>query len=340
MHNIDDVNSILNAINEINLKPKKKNIDLVNAQIKIPKLNQDFKISPDVKKLIEDAEAYKKKLSSSTLQLNLIHPKNFISKTKNYDKTLEDIQSEIIKNIYTKFSKKIKKNTLKIIFNLHLKIKDLENKLENFQTKKEHSSNAEISTVKIKKEQLVNIEKNDINFKKEKNIKDDVITSLRIQDSTIGILNKKIETFKRNEEKFLLQIIDLEQDKTLLLLKEKKYEVLEIDKIFINNVKELLRVIYNRVEKHKKIFIDLKNYTTKVDRNSSFFKQNYENLIIENNETKKRLTIAKNQIVVHENNKQELLLSLSQLNKTLSKTNITAKISPLILSSEANISKK
>ena len=150
MHNIDDVNSILNAINEINLKPKKKNIDLVNAQIKIPKLNQDFKISPDVKKLIEDAEAYKKKLSSSTLQLNLIHPKNFISKTKNYDKTLEDIQSEIIKNLYTKFSKKIKKNTLKIIFNLHLKIKDLENKLENFQTKKEHSSNAEISTVKIK----------------------------------------------------------------------------------------------------------------------------------------------------------------------------------------------
>ena len=201
MHNIDDVNSILNAINEINLKPKKKNIDLVNAQIKIPKLNQDFKISPDVKKLIEDAEAYKKKLSSSTLQLNLIHPKNFISKTKNYDKTLEDIQSEIIKNLYTKFSKKIKKNTLKIIFNLHLKIKDLENKLENFQTKKEHSSNAEISTVKIKKEQLVNIEKNDINFKKEKNIKDDVITSLRIQDSTIGILNKKIETFKRNDEK-------------------------------------------------------------------------------------------------------------------------------------------
>ena len=45
MHNIDDINSILNAVNAINLKSKKRRINPDPVQNFIPKLNQDLKIS-------------------------------------------------------------------------------------------------------------------------------------------------------------------------------------------------------------------------------------------------------------------------------------------------------
>ena len=78
----------------------------------------------------------------------------------------------------------------------------------------------------------------------------------------------------------------------------------------------------------------------KKEQDSFFFKENYEKLIVENNNVKKRLAIAKEQIVIFESNKLDLLSSIDQLNEILSKTNTTVKISPLILSEEEKISKK
>ena len=60
MHNIDEINSILNAVNEINLKSKIKDINFGAEKNSIPKLNQDLKVSPDVDKIIKEAEEYKK----------------------------------------------------------------------------------------------------------------------------------------------------------------------------------------------------------------------------------------------------------------------------------------
>jgi len=48
-------------------------------------------------------------------------------------------------------------------------------------------------------------------------------------------------------------------------------------------------LIYKQVEKQKKIFIELKNYSIKAKLNSAFFKENYEKLIVENNKIKKIL---------------------------------------------------
>ena len=61
MHNIDNINSILSAVNEINLKSKKKSTIVEVKQNSIPKLNHNLKISSDVDKLIQEAEEFKKK---------------------------------------------------------------------------------------------------------------------------------------------------------------------------------------------------------------------------------------------------------------------------------------
>ena len=103
-------------------------------------------------------------------------------------------------------------------------------------------------------------------------------------------------------------------------------------KNFISNTKENLKLIYSQVEKQKKIFVDLKNYSIKIERDSSVYKENYEGLVIKNNDLKIKLKITKEQITDYETNKKDLLSALDQLNEILSKSNIVGNISPNKLS--------
>ena len=202
---------------------------------------------------------------------------------------------------------------------MNLEIKNLENKLNNFQQNKEKLVNKDKTTSKNKTIH---------NLKIKEVLKNDVVSSLKIQDSTIGILNEKIKIFKNTEEKLRLQIIDLELDKTILLKKNKKFDEFKEYSNIIINTKEKLKSIYKQVEKQKKLFINLKNHSLKIERNSFFFKENYEKLIVENNNVKKRLKIAKVQIVAFEKDKLDLLTSIHELNEIVSKTNISPLKSP------------
>ena len=202
---------------------------------------------------------------------------------------------------------------------MNLEIQNLENKLNNFQQNKEKLVNKDKTTSKNKTIH---------NLKIKEVLKNDVVTSLKIQDSTIGILNEKIKIFKNTEEKLRLQIIDLELDKTILLKKSKKFDEFKEYSNIIINTKEKLKSIYKQVEKQKKLFINLKNHSLKIERNSFFFKENYEKLIVENNDVKKRLKIAKDQIVAFEKDKLDLLTSIHELNEIVSKTNISPLKSP------------
>ena len=57
----ENISSILDAIDQINLKKKKRITKPSPTQLSIPKFNQDLTIPPDVDKLINEAEEYKKK---------------------------------------------------------------------------------------------------------------------------------------------------------------------------------------------------------------------------------------------------------------------------------------
>ena len=56
MHDVDDINSILEAVNKINSKLPKKSKNTLITQNFVPKLNQELRISPDVDRLIQEAE--------------------------------------------------------------------------------------------------------------------------------------------------------------------------------------------------------------------------------------------------------------------------------------------
>ena len=124
MLNIDSINSILAAVDEINLKKKKS----TNSKNFIPTLNKELKILPNIDILIQEAEEYQKKLLTKPLKDNLIQNENYKSAKKNDNKTFENTQKIIISN-------------------LHLEIKKLKKKIEYLQTDKEkffynkHSTN-------------------------------------------------------------------------------------------------------------------------------------------------------------------------------------------------------
>ena len=275
MYKTDDINSILNAINEINLKPKKKTSKIPSKQNFIPKLNQDLIIPLDVDKIIREAEEYKKKLLFKTSRVDLFQNKNDLIKTKNQNKIFEEAQG-------------------KIIFNLHSKIKDLEKQLENYQIEK--TKFLEKGKLILKDEVFESLKTQDPSINRlkkilsdnKKSITDEVVTFLKIQDTTITLLNKKIKQFKNIEERLRSQIIDLEQDKTILLEKVEKFSESKDYKNIISDTKENLKTIYRQVEKQKKIFLDLKNYSIKNERDFNFYKENYEKLIIENDDIKKK----------------------------------------------------
>ena len=287
MHDVDDINSILEAVNKINSKLPKKSKNTLITQNFVPKLNQELRISPDVDRLIQEAEKYKQNVSFELRQVDLAQNKNNL-KEKKYDETFDNIQAQIVDDLYSKFTKRFKKNTLKVIFNLRLEIKNLENKLENYEKQK-------IPTHKKKP------------------------------------LLKSEQLLINTEEKLRFRIIDLEQDKTILLQKIKKFDELNDYKNNIIITKEKLKSIYEQIKKQKIIFIDLTSYSKKIERGSFVFKESYEKLVIENSEIKKRLVIAKEQITTHEKNKLDLMQSINQLNEILSKENIVSNISPLKL---------
>ena len=239
----DNILSILNAIDKINLKPKKKKTNNSFIQKYIPKLNQDSIIPSDVDSLILEAEKYKRSL------------------------------------------------------------------LENSETI---------------------LATNQINSKKDESILilTDNYTTVKDNKEIIELTNK-IKNLKESAEALRAEILILKENNASFTKTKNTYsEDLNYSKDSSNNTKETLRSIYKQVENQKKIFLELKNYSFKVERDSSVYKENYERLIIENNELKLRLKTAKEQIVIYESNKTELLSSLDQLNAILIKSNIVGRISP------------
>lgn len=256
MKDINNIDSILDAINEINSEKKPLQSNSTVTKNSIPKLNKESEISPEVDRLIREAEIYKKKLSSIDFEIN------------------------------------------------------------DSKNKKKYS---------IHKDVLI--------------LRNEVVESPNILNDTIDNLKKKIKNLQDVVVKLRLQLIDLKQDKLPLNNNEEGLEIKNHNN-FVNVTKGNLNSIYKQVEKQKKIFLDLKNTSTKIKNDSSVYKENYERLIIENNDIKTRLMIAKEQIVNYEDNKLDLLTAFNQLNEILSKTNIVRNISKEKLASEKNILQK
>ena len=337
-----DIQSILNAIEDINIKPKEINSPpLLKRESRSVKKNlPNDNLLAITEKIIVEAEEHSNKLKKKLLTPVNVSENILILDTEYNDETLdfEGIKKSIIEDLYSSFSNKIKKNTLKTIFDLHKKIKNLENKIKVLSSDEiDHSfslnsnldiekNNENLITPQNKehlinhenKEHLINDHDSSSLITKEDNdhyinendgdLSESVIKTLRLQDSLI-------KNFKENEEKFRLKIVDLEQDISLLGNKQmvnNKQTSDDFTKELKNNFAkefEEMNILNNLVLEKKK-------------SESNFYKENYERLIIDNNDVKKKLSNAKKQIIVFEKNIYELEEAFKNLSNVLSKNSV------------------
>lgn len=306
------LNSILNAIEDINTKEKNKpnfsktiNIKKITTTISE---NQD--VLPITEKLILEAEVHAEQLkkNKSARIIPTILNEDILVLDNEYDDqdlsiiNLEEIKLNIIDDLYSSLSKKVKKNTLKTIFDLHYKINNLEKEiivLNKNNTNDDFIPDTSENNQNVKEEHLINenySEENEESFDnlKNDNLSSSVIETLKLQDSLL-------KNFEKNEEKFLLKIVDLEQDITLLSNTKK-------------NISQNT-ILANSDDDQKKLI-------SKIESQLIFFRENYERLIIENNDVKKKLSNSKNQIVVFEENIKELQDAIVNLNNIMSKNSI------------------
>ena len=318
MDYIYDLKSILNAIEDINNNSKKKTIPLVSNKLKTNSLNPTNK-TKDI--LILDKEYNDQNLENINL---------------------EEIKNIVINDLYSSLSKKVKKNTIKIIFDLRQKINDLEKKLEFLKINNTNVDITEINNntdLKINKEHLINKDELEVNKEHLINevslgineehlinedslgINEENLINQRVGDlsedtiKTLRQQNSVIKNFEKNEEKLRLKIIDLEQDITLL--GDKKINT-------THKVNSSENVLNQSITKSKNELI--------------FFKENYEKLIIVNDDLKKKLINSNERIIIFEKNIKELENGFENLRNILSKNSVI-KLNDPILKTQSKIYK-
>jgi len=227
MFNNYDLKSILVAIESINTKTTKKKTS--PQLINIEQIKKNFfvnkEVSPITEKLILEAEEYSNKfknipLSTEPSAEEVLVLDNELNINEAQIRNLEEIKLNLVNDVYSSLSKKIKKNTLKTIFDLRLKINNLEEKITEINLYKKNIDIQDDHNQKKKIEHLINEESTE---KEEKflldsendNLPDAVIKTLKLQNSLI-------KNFENNEEKLRIKIVDLEQDISLLNNKKNK----------------------------------------------------------------------------------------------------------------------
>ena len=97
--------------------------------------------------------------------------------------------------------------------------------------------------------------------------------------------------------------------------------------------------LFSNVEQDKTILLNKKitELKMKLEYQTIIYRENYEKIIIENNDIKQRLDNAKQQINSFKDNKSELEAALSNLSNVLSKSSIVGNITPIDFSSKNNI---
>ena len=331
------LNSILNAIEDINTKEKNKpnfsktiNIKKITTTISE---NQD--VLPITEKLILEAEVHAEQLkkNKSARIIPTILNEDILVLDNEYDDqdlsiiNLEEIKLNIIDDLYSSLSKKVKKNTLKTIFDLHYKINNLEKEiivLNKNKTNDDFIPDTSENNQNVNEEHLINENYSEENEESSDNLKNDNLSSSVIE--TLKLQDSLLKNFEKNEEKLRLQIIDLQQDITIFNNKESNNNK--------NLSQDLILELKDNLEEQVKEINRDPNYIPLKEENSTaqskfknlsesfFYKENYERLVVENADNKNKLTNAKEQIIIFEKNIQELKSAFENLSNILSKNSI------------------
>ena len=188
-----DLKTILNAIEEINIKPKNKNNVIKFNNVKNINKNEpkNEEISPVVEKLILEAEKYSQNISN----------KNFILESVDQSVLILDREYNEGSLVFSELQKKISM--------LEKNIKYLTNRNNILETSyKEKNILTNSSEEHFINESNLDVDEIDSN-KDDSDLSTSVIETLKLQESLI-------KNFEKNEEKLRLKIVDLEQDLSIL----------------------------------------------------------------------------------------------------------------------------
>jgi hypothetical protein len=171
--------------------------------------------------------------------------------------------------------------------------------------------------------------------KKTKKVKDlnkiEVLKNDDISPQVDKIIREAEEYKKKNLSKLDTKTSSLDQG----VSNDQLFSNVEQDKtILLNEKTELEKKIDEMKVSFNKEITELK---TKLEYQSIIYKEDYEKLIIENNDIKQRLKNAKQQINSFKESKLELEAAISNLNNVLSKSSIVANITPIDFSSKNDI---
>ena len=374
-----DIQSILNAIEDINIKPKETNSPpLLKRESRSVKKNlPNDNLLAITEKIILEAEEHSNKLKKKLLTPVNVSENILILDTEYNNETLdfEGIKKSIIEDLYSSFSNKIKKNTLKTIFDLHKKIKNLENKIKVLSSDEiDHSfslnsnldieeNNENLITPQNKehlinhenKEHLINHENKEhlINHEnKEHLINDHDSSSLTTKEDNDHYINENdgdlsesvIKTLRLQES--LIKNFKENEEKFRLKIVDLEQDISLLgNKQMVNNKQtsdDFTKELKNNFAKEFEEMNILNNLVLEKKKSeSNFYKENYERLIIDNNDVKKKLSNAKKQIIVFEKNIYELEEAFKNLSNVLSKNSVVKLgVSPFKASLESKPSNK
>lgn len=319
MDNKYKLDSILNAIDELNSEKKTKIISSnFNDEEKTQKkIKPNEELLPITEKIIQEAENYSNKFKDKT-SISTLRTEEKLEITKlekNNLKTISDLQeilNDLKKEVQILNTSLKNKNLINIINNDLKKNEDdiliLDQEYqENFTNlvNEEHlisDDSVESLSAHENVEHLINENNDDFLIGEDEDIHSSSIKTLRLQDSLL-------KNFEKNEEKLRLKIVDLEQD--IFLLKNDKKKIQQSS-------------ILTEIEK------EFDPSILKKDRESLFYKENYERLIIVNSDFNKKLKNAKEQIIVYEENIRDLESGFRNLSNILSKNSIIKFKEPLL----------
>ena len=246
--------------------------------------------------------------------------KNNPNKTNLKKKIIKPLkQDKLIDKLYLKFNKKIKKNTLKLIFELQKEVSSL-NQLKDLLKVSNKKFKTQIGNLngELKKISILNKKKED----------EKIVLNKEVTELYNKLVSSKNEI--ENLKKYKLQLEIELKDK--IILKEK---IIKLSNNLKSSEEEIKSLNQNKIELEKEIsnykiqeeISNKKIYDiSEVENKNKFFQE--ENLRIGSDllEIKKKHDILKKEIQKYENQKSNLISKINSVNEALSDTNILTNV--------------
>ena len=226
---------------------------------------------------------------------------------------------KLIDQLFLKFNKKIKKNTLKLIFELQKEVSNL-NQAKNFLK----ASNKKFKTEIVN----LNTELKKLNILNKKQEDDKIALNKKVTELSYKLVSSENEI--ENLRKYKRELESELKDKSIL-----NEKIIKLSKNFKSSEEKIKLLSQNKIELEKEIsnykiqeeVSNKKIYDiSEVENKNKFFQE--ENLRIGSEliEIKKKHDILKKEIEKYENQKSNLISKINSVNEALSNTNILTNV--------------